>query len=204
LFVNLNKWLSGDLPVLSGFPTVRGFFIRLSEKDYGSPINIGVKETGRQVDASVKNHLQGVHMSLTVGLPHSAVVNIGGKSAAAADTLSDAASVRQPGEPVQDEKPVRMEQGAHAGENAEGTGSQQSVTAQLLLKRMQELQEQLREQQQQLAAAQAASFQSEEAKAVAVMALQSQITDTLSALMQVAASLAKELTGSGSIVSTTA
>jgi len=82
-------------------------------------------------------------MSLTVGLPHSAVVNIGGKSAAAADTLSDAASVQQPGEPVQDEKPVRMEQGAQAGENAEGTGSQQSVAAQLLLKHMQELQEQL-------------------------------------------------------------
>lgn len=143
-------------------------------------------------------------MSLTVGLPHSAVVNIGGKSAAAVDTLSDTASVQQSGEPVQDEKPVRMEQGAQAGENAEGAGSQQSVAAQLLLKRMQELQEQLREQQQQLAAAQAASFQSEEAKAVAVMALQSQIADTLSALMQVAASLAKELTGSGSIVSTTA
>lgn len=143
-------------------------------------------------------------MSLTVGLPHSAVVNIGGKSAAAADTLSDAASVQLPGEPVQAAKPVRMEQGTQAGENAEGAGSQQSVTTQLLLKRMQELQEQLREQQQQLAAAQAASFQSEEAKAVAVMALQSQIANTLSALMQVAASLAKELTGSGSIVSTTA
>ncbi|WP_432669379.1 hypothetical protein [Pseudomonas umsongensis] len=128
--------MSGDLPVLSGFPTVRGFFIRLSEKDFDSPLNIGVKETGRQVDASVKNHLQGVHMSLTVGLPHSAVVNIGGKSAAAVDTLSDTASVQQSGEPV--------------------------------------------------------------------MALQSQIADTLSALIQVAASLAKELTGSGSIVSTTA
>lgn len=75
-------------------------------------------------------------MSLTVGLPHSAVVNIGGKSAAAVDTLSDTASVQQSGEPV--------------------------------------------------------------------MALQSQIADTLSALIQVAASLAKELTGSGSIVSTTA
>jgi len=55
-----------------------------------------------------------------------------------------------------------------------------------------------------MAAAQAASCQAGEAKAVAVMALQSQIADTLSALMQVAASLAKELTGSGSIVSTTA
>jgi hypothetical protein len=196
--------LSGDIPVLSGFPTVRGFFIRLSEKDFDPHLNIGVKETGRQVDASVKNHLQGVHMSLTVGLPHSAVVNIGGKSAAAVDTLNDAASVPQPGDPVQGEKPVRMEQGTPAGEDAEGTGSQQSITAQLLLKRMQELQEQLREQQRQLAAAQAASYQSEEAKAVAVMGIQSQIADTLSALMQVAASLVKELTGSGSIVSTTA
>ena len=74
----------------------------------------------------------------------------------------------------------------------------------MLLKRMQELQEQLREQQQQLAAAQAASYQSDEAKATAVMALQAQVADTSAALMQVAASLAKALTGSGSIVSTTA
>ncbi|MNO92630.1 hypothetical protein D3C76_842110 [compost metagenome] len=143
-------------------------------------------------------------MSLTIGLPHSAVINIGGKPAAAVDTLSDATSAQQPGVPVKEEKPVSLGQGAQAGEKTEGAGSQQSVAVQMLLKRMQELQEQLREQQQQLAATQAASFQSEEAKATAVMSLQAQVADTSAALMQVAASLAKALTDSGSIVSTTA
>ncbi|EJN30387.1 hypothetical protein PMI35_01953 [Pseudomonas sp. GM78] len=143
-------------------------------------------------------------MSLSVGLNNSAVIIIGGKSTAAVDTQSDATSAQQLGASVKDEKSVRMGQGAQAGESAEGAGSQQSVAVQLLLKRMQELQEQLREQQQQLAAAQAASYQSEEAKATAVMSIQAQIADTSAALMQVAASLAKELTGSGNIVSTSA
>jgi hypothetical protein len=149
----------------------------------------------------MKNHAQGVHMSLTIGLPHSAVINIGGKSV---DTLSDATSAQQSGVPVKEEKPVSLGQGAQVGEKTEGAGSQQSVAVQMLLKRLQELQEQLREQQQQLAATQAASFQSEEAKATAVMSLQAQVADTSAAMMQVAASLAKALTDSGSIVSTTA
>ena len=59
----LNAALSGDRLVLSGFPTVRGFFIRLSEKDYDPNSNIDVKETRRQVDVSRQNHIQGVHMS---------------------------------------------------------------------------------------------------------------------------------------------
>lgn len=146
-------------------------------------------------------------MSLTVSLSNSAVINIGGKPATAVGDSSEATSATsaQPlGAPVESEKSVRMGQGVQAGEQAEGAGSQQSVAVQMLLKRMQELQEQLREQQQQLAATQAASFQSEEAKATAVMSIQAQIADTSAALMQVAASLAKELTGSGSIVSTTA
>ncbi|WCM53474.1 hypothetical protein OH720_10820 [Pseudomonas sp. WJP1] len=143
-------------------------------------------------------------MSLSVGLNNSAVIIIGGKSTAAVDTQSDAASAQQLGASVEDEKSVQMRQGAQAGEKAEGEGSQQSIAVQLLLKRMQELQEQLREQQQQLAAVQAASYQSEEAKAMAVMSIQARIADTSAALMQVAASLAKELTGSGNIVSTSA
>lgn len=146
-------------------------------------------------------------MSITVGLPNSAVINIGGKPAAAVGALSDAtsgASAQGPDAPVEGEMSVNLGQGAQAGEKAEGAGSQQSVAVQMLLKRLQELQEQLREQQQQLAATQAASFQSDEAKATAVMSIQTQIADTSAALMQVAASLAKELSGSGSIVSTTA
>ena len=143
-------------------------------------------------------------MSLTVALNNSAVINIGGKPAAAVDTESVAPSAQQLDAPVESGKPVQMGQGTQAGEKAESAGSQQSIAVQMLLKRMQELQEQLREQQQQLAATQAASFQSEEAKATAVMSIQAQIADTSAALMQVAASLAKELTGSGNIVSTSA
>jgi len=146
-------------------------------------------------------------MSLTVGLPHSAVINIGGKPATGVGALNDATtagSAQRSDAPEEDGKAVNLGQGAQAGEKAEGAGSQQSVAVQMLLKRMQELQEQLREQQHQLAAVQAASFQSEEARAAALMSIQAQIADTSAALMQVAASLAKALTGSGSIVSTTA
>jgi hypothetical protein len=72
---------------------------------------------------------------------------------------------------------------------------------------MKELQEQLREQQQQLAAVQAASYPTPEAKTAAVMAIQGQIAETNGALMEVAASLLREMakgSGSGAMVNTTA
>ena len=144
-------------------------------------------------------------MSLSVGFPNAAVVNIGGKSPATVETLNEAASDssgQRLGVEESDKKAVSL--GGNGASKAESSGSQQSIAVQMLLKRMQELQQQLREQQQQLAATQAADFQSEEAKATAVMSIQAQISDTSAALMQVAASLAKELTGSGNVVSTTA
>ncbi|MDD0994522.1 hypothetical protein D3C87_1343430 [compost metagenome] len=145
-------------------------------------------------------------MSLTIGFPNASVINIGGKAASSAETLSDTtaqSSTQRLGLEGDDKKSVSLG-GAQGSEQAESAGSQQSIAVQMLLKRMQELQEQLREQQQQLAATQAASFQSAEAKATAVMSIQAQIADTSAALMQVAAALAKELTGSGNVVSTTA
>jgi hypothetical protein len=146
-------------------------------------------------------------MSLIVGFPNASVINIGGKTPSTAETLSDATSesssqrLRLEGD---DKKSVSLGGSAQGSEKAESAGSQQSIAVQMLLKRLQELQQQLREQQQQLAATQAASFQSAEAKATAVISVQAQIADTSAALMQVAAALAKELTGSGNVVSTTA
>lgn len=72
---------------------------------------------------------------------------------------------------------------------------------------MKELQELLQKQQQQLAAAQSASYPSPEAKVSAVTGIQALIATTNSALLQVAAALAKALSSSstsGSMVSTTA
>lgn len=146
-------------------------------------------------------------MSLIVGFPSASVINIGGKTQSTVETLSEAAadtSTQRLGLQADEKKTVTLGGGAQGNEKAESAGSQQSIAVQMLLKRMQQLQEQLREQQQQLAATQAASFQSEEAKATAVMSIQSQIADTSAALMQVAAALAKELTGAGNVVSTTA
>ncbi|MNL10712.1 hypothetical protein D3C87_1315200 [compost metagenome] len=145
-------------------------------------------------------------MSLTIGFPNASVINIGGKSPSTVETLSEAAadtSTQRLGLEADEKKSVSLG-GAQGSEKTESAGSKQSIAVQMLLKRMQELQEQLREQQQQLAATQAAKFQSAEAKATAVMSIQSQIADTSAALMQVAAALAKELTGSGNVVSTTA
>jgi len=145
-------------------------------------------------------------MSLTVGFPQAAVINVGGKPPVTADALSDASSetAAQRLGLEEDKKSVSLGDEARGGEKVEGTGSTQSIAVQTLLKRMRELQEQLREQQQQLAATQAASFPTPEAKTTAVMAIQAQIASTTAALMQVVASLAKELAGSGSVVNTTA
>ncbi|MNG31880.1 hypothetical protein D3C84_1177670 [compost metagenome] len=77
----------------------------------------------------------------------------------------------------------------------------------MLLKRMQELQQQLREQQQQLAAAQVANYPTPEAKTDVVMSIQGQIANTSGALAEVTGNLVKELaksSGSGGVISTTA
>ncbi|MNG38578.1 hypothetical protein D3C84_1263390 [compost metagenome] len=72
---------------------------------------------------------------------------------------------------------------------------------------MQELQQQLREQQQQLAAAQAQTYPTPEAKTSAVMAIQGQVADTSGALLEVTGRLVTELAkgaNSGTVVNTTA
>lgn len=149
-------------------------------------------------------------MSFSVGFPSAAVINIGGKSPATAEALPDEtaeSAAQRLGVEAGDENSVGPGAHTQGSEKTEGAGSAQSIAVQMLLKRMKELQQQLRDQQQQLAAIQASSYQSAEAKATAVMSIQQRISDTAGAISQVAASLAKALTdgsAAGSMVSTTA
>ncbi|RON08530.1 hypothetical protein BK659_14180 [Pseudomonas brassicacearum] len=151
-------------------------------------------------------------MSIVVGFPNAGGITIGGKSLATVNALSDAtadAATQLVGSKEGDSKqvrtgPVGQSQGT---ETKEDDGGSVSITVKLLLQRMKELQEQLRQQQQQLAAAQAASYPTPEAKTTAVMAIQGQIANTNGALMEVTANLVKELAkgaNSGSMVNTTA
>ena len=149
-------------------------------------------------------------MSFSVGFPNASAITIGGKSAATINTLSDAtaeaSSLVLGNEDEGDAAEVRTGGGPLTESKKTESGSGQSITVKMLLKRMQELQQQLREQQQQLAAAQAASYPTPEAKQAVVMSIQGQIADTNGALAQVTANLVKELakgSGTGGIVSTT-
>jgi uncharacterized protein involved in copper resistance len=145
-------------------------------------------------------------MSFAVGFPNAGAITIGGKSPSTINALSEAtedASTQQTGK---EENQVRTG-GAAQAESKSESKSNQSIAVQVLLKRMQELQQQLREQQQQLAAAQATSYPTEEAKATAVMSIQGQIAETNGALAQVSGNLVKELakdSSTGGLISTTA
>jgi hypothetical protein len=153
-------------------------------------------------------------MSLSVGIPNAAGITIGGKSAATLRALSDAAAdaaAQARGANKSDgtqDKTGQVGLGESAGAQAESeTSDNTSVAVKVLLKRLKELQQQLREQQQQLAQAQAASYPTPEAKTTAVAAIQGQVADTNGAILQVGASLVKELakgSGMGSVVNTTA
>ena len=153
-------------------------------------------------------------MSLSVGIPNATGITIGGKSATTLRALSDAtadAAAQAPGAKKSDGNQVKtgpVGPGESAGAQAESqTSDNTSVAVKVLLKRLKELQQQLREQQQQLAQAQAASYPSPEVKTTAVAAIQGQVADTNGAILQVSASLIKELakgSGTGSVVNTTA
>ncbi|AMZ69701.1 MULTISPECIES: hypothetical protein [Pseudomonas] len=148
-------------------------------------------------------------MSFSVGFPNAAAVTIGGQSTATLKALNEASAeaVDEALGETQTPGKVRTGTGAEAADQAQEGGSTQSVAIQVLLKRMQELQQQLREQQQQLAAAEARDYATEEAKTSAVMAVQGQIADTSGALLEVTGHLVTELakgSGSGSVVNTTA
>ncbi|WHS62411.1 hypothetical protein [Pseudomonas sp. G2-4] len=149
-------------------------------------------------------------MSFSVGFANAAAVTIGGKSAATLKALSEAgteAADEALGE-TQASGKVRTGMAPVAKDEAqESGGSTQSVAIQVLLKRMQELQQQLREQQQQLAVAQTRAYPTPESKTAAVMAVQGQIADTSGALLEVTGHLVTELakgSSSGSVVNTTA
>ena len=153
-------------------------------------------------------------MSLSIGFPNAAGITIGGKSAAAIRALGDGAedgAAKALGVKEGDGNQVKtgpVGLGESAGAQADSQASDNtSVAVKILLKRLKELQQQLREQQQQLAQAQAASYPTPEAKTTAVSAIQGQVAETNGAILQVSASLIKELTkgsGTGSVVNTTA
>ncbi|MGF0237203.1 hypothetical protein ACQR3P_30420 [Rhodococcus sp. IEGM1300] len=148
-------------------------------------------------------------MSFTVGFPNAAAVTIGGKSSATINALSDStsdASTQILGKDDADSNQVRTGGAAPADTKAD-SGGNQSAAVKMLLKRMQELQQQLREQQQQLAAAQARTYPTPEAKTTAVMSIQGQIADTNGALAEVTGNLIRELakdSSGGGLISTTA
>lgn len=148
-------------------------------------------------------------MSLTIGFSNPAAVTIGGKTAATISAISDdtdKASAQALGTETTESKQVRTGGGPVQEDTKTESGGNQSVTVKTLLKRMQELQKQLQEQQQQLAAAQAKSYLTPEAKSQAVMAIQGQIAQTSAALAEVAGALVREMTKSstsGNFVSTT-
>ncbi|MGB6210726.1 hypothetical protein [Pseudomonas mandelii] len=145
-------------------------------------------------------------MSFSVGFPNAGAITIGGKTPSTINALSEATEEASTQLTGKEENQVRTGGAVH-GESKSGSKSTQSIAVQVLLKRMQELQQQLREQQQQLAAAQAASYPTEEAKVTAVMSIQGQIAETNGALAQVTGNLVKELakdSSTGALVSTTA
>ncbi|MGH8328962.1 MAG: hypothetical protein ACRER3_14390 [Pseudomonas fluorescens] len=153
-------------------------------------------------------------MSLSIGIPNAAGVTIGGKSAATIQALSDQtadAANQALGTKESDSKQVRtgavgLDKSAEASTEADGADNA-SVAEKVLLQRLKELQEQLRQQQQQLAAAQSASYPTPEAKATVVMAIQGQMADTTAAILETANSLYKEMakgSSTGSVVNTTA
>ncbi|MCU1760048.1 hypothetical protein NTD84_10035 [Pseudomonas sp. 14P_8.1_Bac3] len=149
-------------------------------------------------------------MSFSVGFPNAGGITIGGKSTATINALSestsDASTLALGGEEEKDGTQVRTGGGTPAESKSE-SGSNQSIAVKMLLKRMQELQQQLREQQQQLAAAQAASYPTPDAKAAVVMSIQGQIAETNGALAEVTGNLVRELakdSGTGGLISTTA
>ncbi|WP_277590732.1 hypothetical protein [Pseudomonas chlororaphis] len=152
-------------------------------------------------------------MSISVGFPAAGAITINGKSPATIEALSQgAADSAAQALGIDEEGKLRVASASEAekAEKAETQGSEgdnQSLVVKMLLKRMKELQAQLQEQQQQLAAAQAASYPTPEAKATVVMAIQGQLADTSGALQEVVGKLVKELSkdaSSGTLVSTTA
>lgn len=148
-------------------------------------------------------------MSLTISPSNAVVIKIGGKAATTVDTLNDDATEQvASGSGLEngDKKPAGAG-GVQGDSKTESTASTQSITVQMLLKRMKELQRQMSEQQQQLAATQAARFANAEAKIAAIVSIQQRITGTAAAIAEVAAALAAELTrgsATGNLVSTSA
>ncbi|MGZ0706614.1 hypothetical protein [Pseudomonas sp. L5B5] len=152
-------------------------------------------------------------MSLSVGFPGPGAILINGKSPATVNALSNAVAEDAQAAPgAEDSGSLRVGSAKQAEKkeagDAAGESDNHSLVVKMLLKRMKELQEQLQQQQQQLAAAQAASYPTPEAKQTVVMAIQGQVAQTNAALSEVSGNLVRELAkesdSSGKLVNTSA
>ncbi|NWC18322.1 hypothetical protein HX845_32045 [Pseudomonas gingeri] len=108
-----------------------------------------------------------------------------------------------------DAKDGKVKTGGAAADapDADSGASSQNITIKMLQKRMKELQELLRQQEQQLAAAEKASYPSDDVRTTTLMGIQGQISQTNGSLMEVANALVKALTdqaGKSSAINTTA
>mgnify|MGYP003606394858 FL=1 len=93
-------------------------------------------------------------MSLTIGFSHPGAVTIGGKTAATINAMNQAeADASEEALGVEKEQSNQVRTGGPAQEASQASnadsGDSLSITVKMLLKRMQELQKQLQEQQQQ-------------------------------------------------------
>lgn len=144
-------------------------------------------------------------MSISVGFPNAGAITMVPRSMTAADEA--VLAVDDPSQDGIEAKEVKADSSAQGAEAKSESVGHESLVVQILLKRLQELQELLKQQQQQLAAAQAAPYPTPEAKTTAVMAIQGQIGTTNAAVQEVSAALVKELTkgsGAGGVINTTA
>ena len=141
-------------------------------------------------------------MSLSVGFPPSGAITLSAKLPLSLEAQDEASTQ---GVDEDGKLKVSLSSLSQDAKTEDTERSDLSAAAQILLKRMKELQEQLKQLREQLAAAQAADYPTPEAKTTVVMAIQGQIADVSSVLQEVVANLVKELSKdstSGGLIST--
>ncbi|WP_256349714.1 hypothetical protein [Pseudomonas gingeri] len=152
-------------------------------------------------------------MSMSVGFPSPGGLLINGKLPGSTESktiaMTDEIDKAVKDTSEADAKDGKVKTGGAAADapDADSGASSQSITIRMLQKRMKELQELLRQQEQQLAAAEKASYPSDDVRTTTLMGIQGQISQTNGSLMEVANALVKALTdqaGKGSAINTTA
>ncbi|NWA00227.1 hypothetical protein HX782_18740 [Pseudomonas gingeri] len=150
---------------------------------------------------------------MSVGFPSPGGLLINGKLPSATESktiaMTDEIDKAVQATSEADAKDGKVKTGGAAADapDADSGTSSQSIAIKTLQKRMKELQELLRQQEQQLAAAEKASYPSDDVRTTTLMGIQSQISQTNGSLMEVANALVKALTdqaGKASAINTTA